>query len=73
LADVFNDGTDLNYSEDRTWKLKDENTYVGTDGTPIGPYGGDGWNKVPATPVVKNLNATVNGANLGVSYEAIAR
>ncbi len=70
LADIFDDAADGVYTESRTFKLKDEDTYKGTDGTPIGPNGGDGWNKVPSTPYVKNLNATVNETNLNVSYEA---
>ena len=73
LADLFDDGTDGVYTEARTWKLQDENTYKGSDGTPIGPSGGDGWNKVPSTPYVKNLNATVDGTNLDVDYEAGVR
>lgn len=70
VANLFADAEDVNYTEARTFKLKDETTYKGTDGTPIGPSGGAGWNKVPSTPYVKNLNATVNGINLGVAYEA---
>ena len=73
LANLFADGTDAAYAEDRTWKLQDETTYKGTDGTPIGPSGGFGWYKVPSTPYVKDLNATVNGTNLGVAYEAGVR
>lgn len=73
LADIFDDAADGVYTESRTFKLKDETTYKGTDGTPIGPSGGDGWNKVPSTPYVKNLNATVNGTKLGVAYEAGVR
>jgi hypothetical protein len=73
LANLFADGTDAAYAEDRTWKLQDETTYKGTDGTPIGPSGGFGWYKEPSTPYVKDLNATVNGTNLGVAYEAGVR
>ena len=73
LANLFADGTDAAYAEDRTWKLQDETTYKGTDGTPIGPSGGFGWYKVPSTPYVKDLNATVNGTNLDVDYEADVR
>ncbi|MBO5625662.1 MAG: hypothetical protein J5953_07720 [Prevotella sp.] len=73
INDLFDDGiNNIDYSQTRNWKLKNE-TYLGTDGTPIGPYGGDGWNKVPSTPYVKNLNATVAGTNLNVSYEAGVR
>lgn len=73
LADIFADAENGVYSESRTFKLKDETTYKGTDGTPIGPNGGDGWNKVPSTPYVKNLNASVNETNLNVSYQAGVR
>lgn len=73
IADLFDDAPDGVYTESRTFKLKDETTYKGTDGTPIGPSGSDGWNKVPSTPYVKNLNATVVETNLNVSYEAGVR
>ncbi|MBR4926127.1 MAG: hypothetical protein IKZ61_10315 [Prevotella sp.] len=73
LANLFDDAEDGVYTESRTFKLKDEDTYKGTDGTPIGPYGGDGWNKVPSTPYVKNLNATVDGVSLDVDYDAGVR
>ncbi len=73
LANLFADAEDGVYTESRTFKLKDEDTYKGTDGTPIGPYGGDGWNKVPSTPYVKNLNATVVDTNLNVNYQAGVR
>lgn len=69
-ADVFADAEDGLYTESRTFQLKDEATYQGTDGTPIGPSGGAGWNKVPSKPYVANLSATVSGTSLGVTYEA---
>lgn len=72
-ANIFDDAEDVTYTESRTFKLKDEDTYKGTDDTPIGPSGGAGWVKIPTTPYVKNLDAIVNGTQLGVSYEADVR
>ena len=69
LANLFADAEDGNYSEARTFKLQDEETYKGNDGTPIGPSGGAGWNKVPSRPYVSNLSATPSGTNLNVTYE----
>lgn len=70
VADVFADAEDVVYTETRTFELKDPETYKGTDGTPIGPSGGAGWNKVPSHPYIKNLSATTSGTNLNVSYES---
>lgn len=73
LANIFADGEDSTYSPSRTYELKDPDTYKGTDGTPIGPSGGDGWNKVPFKPVVANLNTTVTDTNLNVTYDAVVK
>ncbi|MBO4871099.1 MAG: hypothetical protein J5565_03850 [Muribaculaceae bacterium] len=73
LADIFIDGEDGTYSPERTYELKQPDVWVGTDGTPIGPSGGMGWNKVPTTPVVKNLQLNVVGRTLNVNYEAEIR
>ena len=74
IADVFDDGiNNATYSEERTFELKNPTTYVGSDGKPIGPSGGIGWNKIPSTPIVKNLDATVNGTSLEVDYDAEVR
>lgn len=73
LANIFADGEDYTYSPSRTYELKDPDTYKGTDGTPIGPSGGDGWNKVPFKPVVANLNTTVTDTNLIVTYDAVVK
>lgn len=70
---IFADATNGNYTEERTFVLINPDYFVGTDGTPVGPSGGLGWNKVPATPVVKDLSLEVNGATLKVTYEAEAR
>lgn len=70
---LFADATNASYTENRTFELIAPETYVGTDGTPVGPSGGLGWNKVPATPVVKSLDLEVNGNTLNVTYEAEVR
>ena len=73
-SSVFKDASNADYSTTRTFELKSPDTYIGSDGTQVGVHGGDfPWNKVPSTPVVKNLNATVNGASLGVTYQAEVR
>lgn len=68
LATIFADAENTDYSESRTFELKDPETYKGTDGTPIGLSGGAGWNKVPSRPFVSNLSATPSGTNLNVTY-----
>ena len=75
VANVFEDAANFNYSTTRTFVLKDpENKYIGNDGTQVGVHGGDfPWNKIPSTPIVKNLNTTVAGTNLNVTYEAEVR
>lgn len=72
---IFEDGEDGTYSSDRTYVLKSElsSLWIGTDGTEIGIHGGNGWSKVPSTPVVKNLSVTPDGTNLSVTYEAEVR
>ena len=70
---IFADAGNGAYSENRTFELANPETYVGTDGTPVGPSGGLGWNKVPATPVVKSLDLEVDGTTLNVTYEAEVR
>lgn len=72
-ANLFADASNASYTENRTFELADPETYVGTDGTPVGPAGGLGWSKVPATPVVKSLDLEVNGTTLNVTYEAEVR
>ena len=70
IADIFADSENGDYTPTRTFELKDPTTYVGTDGTPIGLSGGAGWNKVPSTPYVSKVNATLSGTQLNVTYEA---
>lgn len=70
---IFADAENTDYSETRTFELKDPETYKGTDGTPIGPSGGEGWDKVPAKPSIKNLNTTVSGINLNVTYTPVVK
>ena len=68
IATIFADAENANYDETRTFELKEPETYKGTDGTPIGPSGGAGWNKVPSKPSVANLKTSVSGTNLNVTY-----
>ena len=68
-AAIFADAENGNYTETRTFVLQDPTTYVGTDGTPIGPSGGAGWNKVPSRPSLSNLTATPSGTTLNVTYD----
>ena len=70
VADILADGENADYSPTRTFELKDPETYVGTDGTPIGLSGGAGWNKVPSNPYVSKVNTTLSGTQLNVTYEA---
>ena len=73
-ANVFEDAANFSYSETRTFVLKNPETYIGNDNTQVGVHGGDfPWNKIPSTPIVKNLNTTVAGTNLNVAYEAEVR
>ncbi len=73
LGNIFADAADAAYSPTRTFELQQPETWVGTDGTEIGIRGGNGWGKVPATPVVKNLQLEVKGATLNVTYDAEVR
>ena len=73
LGNIFADATDAAYSPTRTFELQQPTVWLGTDGTEIGIRGGNGWSKVPATPVVKNLQLQVNGATLNVTYDAEVR
>lgn len=68
IATIFADAENADYTETRTFELKDPETYKGTDGTPIGPSGGAGWNKVPSKPSLANLKTSVSGTNLNVTY-----
>ena len=73
ISDIFNDASDGTYSATRTFELQNPNEWIGTDGTQIGILGGEGFSKVPSTPVVKNLSPTVEGSILKISYEAEVR
>ena len=73
LGSIFSDAPDVTYTPTRTFELQQPDVWLGTDGTEIGIRGGDGWSKVPATPVVKNLQLQVDGATLNVTYDAEVR
>ena len=67
---IFSDGgTGVTYSTERTFALTEESQseYVGSDNKPVGI---NDWVKIPAIPYVKNLDATVEGTDLKVSYDA---
>ena len=72
-ANMFADAGDHNYTPERTFELNQPDVWVGNDGTQVGLHGGSGWNKVPGTPVVKNLQLNVEGKTLKVNYEAEVR
>lgn len=71
INNIFSDGgTGVDYTAERTFTLTDQETYKGNDNNPIGIYD---WVKIPAIPYVKNLNATVDGTELKVNYQAGVR
>ncbi|MBR7018378.1 MAG: hypothetical protein IKH99_05955 [Prevotella sp.] len=73
ISDIFADDTDGAYSSTRTFELQKPDEWLGTDGTQIGILGGNGFSKVPSTPVVKNITLGVSGSQLNVSYEVDER
>lgn len=73
LAEIFTDGENYNYTPERTYELQHPEEWIGTDGTQCGLYGGEGWSKVPATPVLKNMTVEVDGSTLKVNYETQTR
>lgn len=73
LAEIFADGENYNYTPERTYELKQPEVWIGTDGTQCGLHGGEGWSKVPATPVLKNMTVEVDDSTLKVNYEAQTR
>ncbi len=71
---IFTDNNEnATYSQTRTYELQQPTVWVDADGKEIGIHGGNGWSKVPSTPVVKNLSITPSGTNLNVTYEAEVR
>ena len=76
IGALFTDGANTNYTDDRTFELTDEAkaTYIGNDGTEIGINGGNyTWNKLPHTPLVKDLQLSIDGKQLKVEYSAETR
>jgi hypothetical protein len=75
INEIFKDGENGTYSSNRTYGLNPElsSSWIGNDNTEIGILGGNGWSKVPSTPVVKSMQLGVNGSNLNVTYEAETR
>ena len=75
-ATIFKDQATIDYSDARTFELKDEQkaTFIGDDGTEIGINGGNyPWNKTPHTPLVKDLKLSIDGKQLKVEYSAETR
>lgn len=71
---VFTDGDwATSYSADRTYTLSNPEEWIGNDGTQIGIHGGDGFSKVPSTPVIKNMTVTPEGKKIKVNYETNVR
>lgn len=73
---IFKDAENANYSDARTFELKDElkGTYIGSDGTEIGINGGNyPWDKTPHTPLVKDLKLAIDGQQLKVTYTTKTR
>lgn len=73
LSDIFTDANSVDYSPTRTFELQQPETWLGDDGTQVGLHGGGGWSKVSGIPVVKDLQLSVEGSTLNVTYEAEAR
>ena len=74
VANLFTDGTSQTYTNTRTFTLKKPEKFVGNDGTPVGVNGaGREWTIVPEIPVTKDLQVTVDGTNLNVTYETEVR
>lgn len=73
-ATVFTDGDwASSYSADRTYTLLNPEEWIGNDGTEIGIHGGDGFSKVPSTPVIRNMTVTPEGKKIKVNYETNVR
>ena len=74
LNELFENGSNLDYSPTSTYVLKSPNTYVGTDGKEVGIHGGNyPWDKKLPTPVVKNLKLNISGKKLNVNFDAEVR
>ena len=71
IKGIFTDAENASYSATRTFEIQQPETWIGTDGKQIGIR--EGWSKVPATPVVKNLQLKVEGKTLKVTYDAQVR
>ena len=72
-AGMFEGGVNSEYSTEKTFNIANPTEWIGTDNTEIGINGGIGFNKVPATPVVKDLSATVDGKKLIVNFQTHVR
>lgn len=72
-ASIFTDANDGKYAPGRTFTISNPTLWVGNDNTEVGINGGIGFSRVPATPVVKNLSATVDGKKLIVNFQTNVR
>lgn len=61
------------YSAERTYTLLLPEEWIGNDNTEIGIHGGDGFSKVPSTPVIKNMTVTPVGKKIQVNYDTNVR
>ena len=70
---IFTDASDGKYAPGRTFTIFNPTLWVGNDNTEVGINGGQGFSRVPSTPVVKNLSATVDGKKLIVNFQTHVR
>ena len=70
---IFTDATDGKYSAGRSFTISNPTLWLGNDDTEVGINGGLGFSRVPATPVVKNLSAAVDGKKLIVDFQTNVR
>ena len=67
LNEIFADAEGNDYDPTRTFKLKNPETWIGTDGQEVGiRYG---WSKVPRSIPLKNVTTTLNGNTLTIEYQ----
>ena len=73
LRNCFDVDKNSIFSDTENFIITQPETWIGNDGTEIGVHGGLGWNRLPSTPVVKNLQLEVSGNTLNVTYDAEVR
>ena len=70
---VFTDANDGKYAPGRTFTISNPTLWVGNDNTEVGINGGQGFSRVPATPVIKDLSVVVEGKKLKLNFDTYAR